>query len=921
MSLLRSLLLIFGLCLFGFTDADIFAAGRERELINDNWRFALGHATDRDADYGFAKGYFSYLAKTGYGDGPADLSFEDRGWREVTLPHDWAVEMGFSQAASYSHGFKMVGPGFPENSVGWYRRELEISEADLGKRIRIEFDGIYRNAAIFVNGFFLGQEPSGFISQSYDISEYLNYGGRNVVVVRADASMEEGWYYEGAGIYRNAYLLKTDPVHVSRHGTFVRTEIEGKKATVLIETKVQNEGSGEAEFVLKQRILDAEGKSVAKGKSVNFTLAAGQHVADEQDLMVRNPRLWDLDTPHLYTLVTELQDNGGDLIDRYETTFGIRDIRFDPNEGFFLNGKSVKLKGSNNHHDHAGVGAATPYALKEFRIRTLKEMGSNAYRVSHHPASSELLEICDRMGMLVIDENRLMGINDYHLGQLEELILSGRNHPSVIMWSVGNEEWAIEGNILGARIAERMQAFAQRLDPTRPITSAISGGWGGISSTIQVMGVNYIKHGDVDKQHREYPEQIIVGTEETTTQQTRGIYVEDKALAHQPPREDGSSGGNAESGWRFYAERDYTAGVFYWTGFDYRGEPTPYDWPAVLSQFGIFDNCGFPKDGYYYLKSWWTDEPVLHIFPHWNWEGREGETIEVRAHSNFEEVELFLNGESLGRKKMPKNDHLAWNVVYEPGELRAVGYKDGKAQMEAVRRTTGGSAAFELIADRDEISADGKDVAVVEMRVLDKNGDIVPTAGDMAWFEIEGPGKIIGVGNGDPSCLEPDQYLPEVSSIKLGEWEALPAWITDQPVEFETQFDRPELAEGETAKLLLAAVGSNQKAILNGEVLYDGASPTEAALELALEDIDLLDTGNSLRIEATPFGDWGAREKTAKIHPALIAIKTPAAQYRRSAFNGLAQILVQSTGETGTIVLRAIGEALESGEVKISCAP
>lgn len=913
----RALLAVAALSLAAVASQDARAESRSRERINDGWRFALGHATDRDADWGHAKGYFSYLAKTGFGDGPAHPRFDHRGWREVTLPHDWAVEAPFDPNASYSHGFKAVGPGFPASSVGWYRRSFDIPESDLGRRIRVEFDGIYRDAAVFVNGFFVGQEPSGFLPQSYDVSEYLNYGGENVVVVRADASMEEGWYYEGAGIYRHAYLLKTNPVHVARDGTFVTTKTDGSGAVVSIETELENEGRELASLRVTQSILDADGAVVAESAPSRLTLAPGESASRKDEIRVAAPQLWELDRPYLYTMVTRLVDGSGEELDRYETVFGIRDIRFDPDRGFFLNGRSVKLKGTNNHHDHAGVGAALPDALQEYRIRKLKEMGSNAYRVSHHPASRALLEACDRLGMLVIDETRLMGINDYHLGQLERMIRCGRNHPSVILWSVGNEEWAIEGNEKGARIATVMQDFAKRLDPTRLVTAAVSGGWGGISKTIEVFGVNYIRHGDTDRQHRDFPEQIIVGTEETTTQATRGIYVENAALAHQPPREDGSSGGNAESGWQHYAARDYAAGVFYWTGFDYRGEPTPYGWPATLSQFGILDSCGFPKDSFFYLKSWWTDEPVLHVFPHWNWPGREGETIEVRAHSNCDEVELWLNGRSLGRQRMPENGHLAWDVAYEPGELLARGYNDGAQTLERKVVTAGPAAAVALASDRARIAADGQDVAVVDIQILDAEGNVVPTADDPLRFSIKGPGRIIGVGNGNPSSHEPDQFHPSASTRKLGQWTPPPAADTKSLVVFEARFDRPALESGQTAQLLVAALGRSQSLSLNGALLYENLGPEEAAASFALADLPLQDAGNALRIEAKPFADWGAREAIAQNHPALLAISTPAEPYRRKAFNGLAQVIVQSSGEPGEIVLAVEGAGFEPGSVAL----
>ena len=336
------------------------------------------------------------------------------------------------------------------------------------------------------------------------------------------------------------------------------------------------------------------------------------------------------------------------------------------------------------------------------------------------------------------------------------MIRRDRNHPSVILWSIGNEEWAIEGNVTGARIAATMQAAVKRLDPTRPVTAALSG-IGGTSTVIEVAGFNYVKNKDPDRQHAEYPWQISLGTEETTTQATRGIYVDDRPRAHLAPLEDGSSGGNAEVGWRHYAARPYAAGIFYWTGFDYRGEPVPFGFPGIGSQFGILDTCGFPKDSFYYLQSWWGTQDVLHIFPHWNWPDRVGEEIEVRAHTNVDEVELLLNGSSLGRKPVERNSHVSWRVKYAPGELVARGYRGGRVVMTSRRPTTGAPAAVRLEADRTTIKADGRDLAVVTVEIRDASGNQVPTAGDLVRFEVQGPGRIIGVGNGDPSSLEPDQ--------------------------------------------------------------------------------------------------------------------------------------------------------------------
>ena len=590
---------------------------REQLLMDFGWRFAFGHASDVAKDFNHATGQFSYFAKTGYGSGASSPDFDDRAWRVLNLPHDWAVEVPFDRRGSGSHGFKAVGRNFPETSVGWYRRSFTIPTSDLGRRISIEFDGVFRDSIVWINGHYLGTEESGYSSFVYNLTEFLNYGGNNVIAMRVDASLEEGWFYEGAGIYRHVWLVKTSPLHVERHGTFVTSEIKGSSADVTARVSVINEGTNASTFDIEQTILDAEGKTLATAQSKQVSLAAGDTGDFTNVIAVANPKLWSIETPQMHKLVTTIKA-GVSVVDRYETPFGIRSIRLDPNEGFFLNGKHLKLKGSDNHQDHAGVGAAIPDALQEFRIAELKKMGCNAYRASHNPPTPELLDACDRLGMVVIDESRLMGTTDFHLNDLKRLMLRDRNHPSIVLWSLGNEEWRIEGNEVGARITAAMQAYAKRLDSTRPTTVAISGGWGnGSSMAIEVAGFNYIGNGNTDQQHARRPNQPIVGTEECAFNNTRGIYFDDREKCHLraydwDPSQWGSS---AEQGWTHYAERPWLAGMFVWTGFDYRGEPTPFGWPAVSSQFGILDTCGFPKDVFYYFKSWCTDEPVLHAFP------------------------------------------------------------------------------------------------------------------------------------------------------------------------------------------------------------------------------------------------------------------------------------------------------------------
>ncbi|MEO6993129.1 MAG: beta-galactosidase GalA [Lacunisphaera sp.] len=928
----------------GATDASNAAQPRERLRMDAGWKFSLGHPHDPQKDFDHAIGYFSYLAKAGYGDGPAGAKFDDAAWRKVDLPHDWAVELPFSPAASPSHGYKAIGRNFPENSVGWYRKSFSIPTSDLGRRIGVEFDGVYRDSVVWVNGFYLGRQPSGYTGFHYDLTDYLNYGGENVISVRVDATMEEGWFYEGAGIYRHAWLTKTAPLHVATWGTYVTTEdANDRNAEVIARTSVVNEGTSAATFDIDQEILDQTGASVARGSERGIRVAAGVSTQVSEKLAVSNPHLWSIETPVLHKLVTTIR-SGGAVVDRYETAFGIRTIHFDPDHGFFLNGQHVELKGTNNHRDHAGVGVALPDALQDFRIKQLKAMGSNAYRCAHNPPTPELLDACDRLGMLVIDENRLMGTSPEQLGQLEAMIRRDRNHPSVILWSLGNEEWAIEGNILGARIAASMQRFVRRLDPTRLDTVAISGGWGGISTTIDVAGFNYIRQGNTDKQHAEFPHQIGVGTEETTTQATRGIYFDDRAHAHLAPQLDGSSGGNAESGWKHYAARPYLAGVFFWTGFDYRGESTPFDWPAVSTQFGILDTCGFPKDCFYYLKAWWGDTPVLHVFPHWNWPGKEGQEITVTANSNDEAVELMLNGRSLGKKAMPVNGHLEWNVIYQPGVLEARGFRDGKVTETVRVETTGQAAQLQLAPDRASIKADGEDVSVVSVKVSDAHGRVVPTADNDVMFSIEGPGRLIGVGNGDPVSHEPDQFLETLRNLAWENWHgriapaattkpadpasleslaALSNWKAPLPKAGEiydlsgsVTLDAPP-AVGVKLGLFLPSLGNKTSVWLNGHELARDIDTSHQGVSLPLEPSQLLVGVNRVQLLVTPILDQ--RNHLPELtRLGSLQFRTPAPTWQRKVFNGYAQVIVQTIQQPGDIKLTAHAKGLSSTTVTIT---
>ncbi|TDP03361.1 beta-galactosidase GalA [Flavobacterium sp. 245] len=910
---------------------------RELILIDKDWHFSFGHSYDTEKDFGHATGYFSYLAKTGFGDGPAAKDFDDRAWRKLDLPHDWAVEQDFSEKGSFSHGFKTAGKGFPDKSIGWYRKKITIPETDKGKIVSLKFDGVFRNSKVFFNGYYLGTEESGYNGFEYDVTAYVNYGGENTIVVRADASMEEGWFYEGAGIYRHVYLQKTNPIHVKANGTYVTSKIKNNDAEVTAEVTIENKGNYKGSVEIVQTIFDASGKQIASVSENGNAPEFYKTNVYTSKLNVDNPLLWDIDFPNLYSLETEIKQNGK-VIDSYITSFGIRTIKFDPEKGFFLNGKALKLKGTNNHQDHAGIGAALPDEIQYYRIKKLKEMGSNAYRCSHHPPTPELLDACDKLGILVIDETRLMGINDYHLNDLERMIKRDRNHPSVFCWSVGNEEWNIEGNIVGERITNVMQDFAKSIDSTRSVTVGISSGFrSGISSVVEIMGYNYLGNGDIDAHRNEFKNQPGMGTEEGSTFATRGIYFTDDAKHYQSaydkkPRPTFYS---IEEGWKFYAERPYLAGMFIWTGFDYRGEPTPYGWPSVTSYFGMMDVCGFPKDNVYYLKSWWGKKPVLHILPHWNWSGMEGKEIEVWVYSNCDEVELFLNKKSLGKKKMELNSHLEWKVNYIPGTLEAIGYKNGKKVLTETQKTTGKAENIKLSVDRENLP--NSKVTVVTVEVTDKKGLHVPTSNDEISFSIKG-GKILGVGNGNPTSLEKDQFIDDVSLVVIADLEEQKGTSVNLPQELQNypendwktafkgsdyknqapsyiykgEFDLKNNSASKIVSFFYKKIGGETVVFINGNKVNANANDSQKYI---LDATILKEGKNTIHIVATPLQkikDWDVMNTD----PGIIQIITPAESWKRKLFNGYVQIIIQKEDNAKEVILTASAKGLRSASLK-----
>ena len=726
---------------------------RDRLLLDFDWRFHLGHAADPAQDFGFGRGNDGIFAKTGYFFRPASPKFDAGDWRAVDLPHDWVVELPFvNDPELTSHGFKPVGRAYPASSVGWYRKTFTIPAADAGRRLSLEFDGVYRNCIVTLNGVYLTTALSGYVPFRVDVTDFVRYGSENVLVVRVDATENEGWFYEGAGIYRHVWLVKTAPVHVPQWGTFVTSEMRGTQARLRLQTTVVNDADADAVCRVVSRVVDAAGTEHASAVAGNVRVPARGRTTVDQTTTIPQPELWSIESPHRYRLVTTIEV-AGTPVDDFETTFGVRTMHFDADRGFFLNGQHVELKGTCNHQDHAGVGSALPDRLQYYRIARLKAMGCNAYRTSHNPPTPELLDACDRLGMLVLDETRMFSSSPEGLSQFERLMRRDRNHPSVFCWSIGNEE-PLQGTDEGARMAASMKRLARRLDPTRPITEAMNGSWGkGLSAVVDVQGFNYGDGKRIDAFHTAFPKQWSMGTETASTVSTRGIYTNDTTRGYVeaydtqfPPWAT-----TAENWWTTYAARPFLAGGFAWTGFDYRGEPTPYAWPCINSHFGILDTCGFPKDNFYYYQAWWGTEPMVHLFPHWNWPGTEGEDVRVWVHSNAEQVELFLNEKSLGRQPVQPNRHLEWHVAYQPGTLVARGYRNGRVIATDRRETTGAPARIVLAPDRATIDADGEDVSVVAVRVVDAQGRTVPVANEEIEFTVTGNGRLIGLGNGDPS--------------------------------------------------------------------------------------------------------------------------------------------------------------------------
>ena len=821
-------------------------------VINNDWTFAMGNAASKELDYTHGTEYFTYICKTqssNHSHAPIMPEFDDSSWQKVSLPHDWAVDLPYSPEASHSHGYKCIGWKYPENSVGWYRKHIEIPAEDKGKQFFIEFEGIYRDSEVFCNGFYLGSERSGYASSVYTLTPYLNYGGDNVIAVRCDASLEEGWYYEGAGIYRNVRLYKSGPVSMKHYSL----KISQKKADGSIWTV----SDGTADVYVDESCIDFD--YILADAAVNRDKVTREiEIRDAEGRRVeRAERRWSIDSPYLYTLTVRLFYDG-ELSDVVTRRFGVRTLEFSPEKGLLLNGVAVKLRGANMHLDHAGVGVAVPDELWRYRISRLQEYGFNAIRTSHNCASVSMLDLCDEMGVLVIDENRQFGVNQEQLRQLRNMIDRDRNHPSVILWSVGNEEWAVEHGEKGVEIARRMSEAVHGMDRTRPSTYGNAGG-PDLVKGVDVFGYNYIVQNPVDEYHRLYPEKCAVGTEETSGAGTRGVYrtVPEKGWMVPLNRIDTLGRVNViEYGWKFYKARPWGLGLFYWTGFDYRGEPNPMKWPATGSQFGIFDYCGFPKDEAFYLKAAWKDEPSVHIC------GSYGG--EVWVYSNCDEVRLYESGKSLGRREMPQDGHLVWKVS-----------ASGRA---AVSSGSGASAVTGLTSDSAQDSSTGS-VAVSSAAGTLASASSVGGAASSSGPGASAAGSAVGraaISPGSGTSAEHSSAGGAISSVRGSESSVsgTPA-VTYRAVGyrsgrkvcedvFPAVYDKTRLVPSKTT---LKADGQDV-------VVIDIYSP-EAKLEVSVENAVFLGWGN---------GDPGFKDVERPVGNTMTI----------RPFNGCAQVIVRS---------------------------
>ena len=751
--------------------------------MDQDWKLFVGDLSPRTS----TEGWGGAKARA-YDFGATAISLDDSGWTATDVPNDFVVSGDYTRKSAGENELQKIpamesvdsrhfAGGCLEGKIAWYRKHFALPEGCEEKRVILYFDGIFRDSTIYLNEYLVGAHKGGYDSFWLDITDFVSFTGDNLLAVRVDASGREGWWYEGGGIYRHVALEICDTVSIAPWGVFISpaVDLKNKSAVISIKTEIASKNINAGEIQLKTEIIAPDSLSVCEAAKL-LQLEAWENKNVSQEFHIEDVMLWDLDNPLLYKAVSSIYIDGR-LADRCITSFGVRDIYFDAQKGFFLNGTHLKIKGVCCHHDHAVGGIAANDCIQEYRLRQLKKMGANAYRSAHHMPTQELLEMCDRIGMLVFDETRRMSSCEDDLTALRTMVKRDRNHPSVFLWGIGNEEVFSQDKSETARTTRTMKMEVKKLDPTRPVTSAVVC-WNGkerfstaqnyipVTKNLDVMGFNYCAQA-WDDYHASVPDQPVIITEASSNSGTRGCYSTNEAAAKYYIYDDDNaekvkSGKNAvrrgiaEQEWKLCSEREYLAGIFIWTGIDYRGEPTPLGWPAVYSQFGVFDYCCFPKDNFYYYKSWWGEEDVLHIFPHWTFPGMEGRNLPVFCFSNLEEIELFVNGQSCGRQKMEKNGYLEWkDVTYFPGAVTAKGYRNGQLVLEKKITTAGVPSRIEAEIFRETQQTAEKQTIILNFSIVDEKSNIVPYADNELSFEAEG-GRILGCANGNPGDHSPE---------------------------------------------------------------------------------------------------------------------------------------------------------------------
>lgn len=939
---------------------------RKKECIDQNWRFYQAMTEAQDPDFGFMK--------SGEGSGLLKAEYNDDSWRNVDLPHDFVAELPYDFHAPVYSGYKQTICSGHNRYIGWYRKKMHIPGTYGDQRLYLDFDGVFRDAAVWLNGYYIGAHLGGYTPFRMEITDYVHYNAENVIVVRVNVSQNEGWFYEGGGIYRHVYLSSCPKTCLEEDTLYVHTEVRDT-ARVYANFSCCNGLEKNRPLTANVRIIDCNQTIVAE-KQIEPLEFAGAKQNFRFEVELSSFLLWDIDAPNLYILEVGLYEDHC-LLDSIRTTFGIRTIQFDAENGFYLNGKHLQIHGVCCHQDFAGVGIALTDNLQEYKIKLLKEMGCNAYRTAHHAPAKEILEACDRYGMLVMDETRCAGSTPLILSQLETLVRRDRNHPCVIMWSIGNEEGTTQNSVIGVRIAEKMLETIKRLDATRPVTYGGNNGnqYEGINRMVDIRGWNYRNIGDPDQYHAEHPEQPIIATEEGSTFATRGIYIDNPGQCqiasidcHVP-----NWGDTAEGLVNYYNARRYLLGYFVWTGFDYRGEPSPTLAHGTSSQFGIMDTCGFPKDMYYFYKACWSGEPVLHIFTcRLNC---DAEHLKAVVYSNYPALALQCDGVLLEKKAMPACAHLEWEIPSDFHELTVYAFKNERICASAQLFSQIRAQKIKLTAVSG-VTAKTDDTVTLQVDLLDEKGRIAASCNDLIDFEFENV-KQVYFGNGAPGNVLPEGYRPvPQKTIKSGEYAVLyeengkPLTVTDcsalenvyRPITFQNDVPLPRLCTDvdwllgkpenvgrripcvslvplENRKMPVyvykicfkltrseweSGYGRLQFGGLLGkesDIYIDGVHMAKAPFDARNFTVELPRPCTEEHIAyviCRPFYDGlSPREQLCGLIGEVALIQTDAPQYNYPAFNGRCMVFMRPNGSGKPMVCRAFSKNLGEDRIKI----